>query len=93
MTEAGLWYERQRPGTALYFLRCVDAAIAFVTRHTEAAPVQFDRFRRRLVSRFPFGVFYTVEAGTIIVHGVLHLSRDPSKIRELLASETDLPET
>ena len=27
MAEAGLWYEIRRPGTALYFIRCVDAAI------------------------------------------------------------------
>ena len=91
MAEAGLWYETRRPGTALYFIRCVDAAIALITRHPEAGPVQFGPFRRVLVSRFPFGVFYSIEAETVVVHGIYHSSRDPDKIRQLLESETDEP--
>jgi plasmid stabilization system protein ParE len=91
MAEAGLWYETRQPGTALYFIRCVDAAMALIARHPEAGPIQFGSFRRVLVSRFPFGVFYTNEAGTVIVHGVYHSSRDPDKIRHLLESATDEP--
>ncbi len=53
--------------------------------------MQFGPFRRVLVSRFPFGVFYTVEAETVVVHGVYHSSRAPDKIRQLLESETDEP--
>ena len=44
-----------------------------------------------LVSRFPFGVFYTISSGTVVVHAIFHSSRDPDKIRELLQSETDEP--
>jgi plasmid stabilization system protein ParE len=91
MAEAALWYETRRPRTAVYFIRCVDAAIALITRHPEAGTEQFGRFRRVLVSRFPFGVFYTIEDETVIVHGVYHSSRDPDKIRELLESEADEP--
>ena len=91
MAEVGLWYETRRPGTALYFIRCVDAAIELITRHPEAGPLQFGSFHRILVSRFPFGVFYTIESGTVIVHGVFHSSRDRNKIRKLLESETDEP--
>ena len=91
MAEAGLWYENRRSGTALYFIRCADAALALIGRHPEAGPVQFGPFRRVLVSRFPFGVFYTIEGETIIVHGVFHSSRNPDKIRELLESESDEP--
>ena len=91
MAEAGLWYESRQPGTALYCLRCVDAAIALVTRHVEAGPVRFGPFRHVLVARFPFGVFYTVESNSVIVHGALHLSRDPDRIRELLEFGSDDP--
>ena len=89
MAEAALWYETRRPGTALYFIRCVDAALAFITRYPDAGSVRFGPFRRVLISRFPFGVFYTIEAQTVFVHGVYHLSRDPHKIRRLLESESD----
>ncbi len=90
MAEAGLWYESRRSGTGLYFIRCTDAAISLVARHPEAGPVQFGPFRRVLVSRFPFAIFYTVESETVVVHGVFHSSRDPNKIREFLA-ESDGP--
>ena len=92
IAEAGLWYEGRQTGTALYFLRCIDAAIARIARHPEAGPVQFGPFRRLLVARFPFGVFYSIESSDVIVHGVFHLSRDPEKIRELLESGTGGPE-
>ncbi len=70
LAEAGLWYETRQPGTALYFLRCVDAALALITRHPEAGPTQFGPFRRVLVARFPFAVFYTIEGEAVVVHGV-----------------------
>jgi toxin ParE1/3/4 len=86
MAEAALWYEGRRVGTGLYFIRCVDAAISLITRHAEAGPVQFGPFRRILVSRFPFAVFYSVEVNSIVVHGVFHSSRSPDIIREFLES-------
>jgi toxin ParE1/3/4 len=86
MAEAALWYESRRVGTGLYFIRCVDAAISLITRHAEAGPMQFGPFRRVLVSRFPFAVFYSVEADAIVVHGVFHSSRSPDRIREFLES-------
>jgi plasmid stabilization system protein ParE len=86
VAEAGLWYETRRTGTAVYFIRCVDAALALIARHPEAGPLQFGPFRRVLVARFPFAVFYTIEAGTVVVHGVYHSSRDLDKVRQLLES-------
>lgn len=91
MAEAGLWYATRRPGTALNFLRSLDAALALISRHPEAGPRQFGAFRRVLVSRFPFGIFYSVEAETVVVHGVFHSSHDPKKIRRLLEAESDEP--
>ena len=55
--------------------------------HPEAGPVQFGQFRRLLVARFPFAIFYTVEPKAVVVHGVFHSSRDPDKIRESLAAD------
>jgi plasmid stabilization system protein ParE len=92
MAEAGLWYESRRPGAGLYFIRCVDAAISLITRHPEAGPAHFGRFRRVLVPRLPFAVFYTIEPGAVIVHGVFHTSRDPEKLRERLESGSEDPQ-
>ena len=86
MAEAGLWYETRRAGAGLHFIRCVDAAISLITRHPESGPVQFGPFRRILVPRFPFCVFYSIESDAVIVHGIFHSSRNPERIRRILES-------
>ena len=40
------------------------------------------RYRRLLIPRYPFGIFYVVESNSIVVHAVLDLRQDPKKIRE-----------
>ena len=84
LSDASLWYERRVQGLGAHFIRCVDAAVSRVLRHPESGPIYFRQFRRVLVSRFPFGIFYTVETEAVVLHAVLHLSRDPDKIRKLL---------
>ena len=91
MAEAGLWYESRNSGAGIHFVRCADAAISLIGRQPEAGPVQFGLFRRVLVSRFPFSVFYSIEPEAIVVQGVFHSSRDPDKIRRLLESGSEEP--
>jgi plasmid stabilization system protein ParE len=92
-TEVALWYETRQPGSGRSFLRSMDAAIALIVRHPQAGPVQFGAFRRILISRYPYGVFYVVEATRIVVHAVFHTSRDRKKLQKRLESETDEPPT
>jgi hypothetical protein len=33
--------------------------------------------RRALVRRFPYGIFYEIEARQIVVYGIFHGARDP----------------
>jgi hypothetical protein len=40
---------------------------------------------------FHFGIFYSIESEAIIVHAVLHLSREPDKIRRLLQTAYEGP--
>ena len=91
MAEAGLWYESRSSGAGIHFIRCADASISLIARQPEAGPVQFGPFRRVLVARFPFSVFYSIEPEAIVVHGVFHSSRDPDKIRRLLESGGEEP--
>jgi plasmid stabilization system protein ParE len=91
-TEAALWYESKQPGAGQSFLRSMDAAIALIVRHPHAGPVQFGAFRRVLISRYSYGVFYVAEPTRIVIHGVFHTSRDRKRIQELLESELDEPE-
>ena len=56
--EAYAWYEEQQVGLGEEFLRCVDACIQSILRHPKLYETKFKNYRRGLVRRFPYGVFY-----------------------------------
>jgi hypothetical protein len=49
-----------------------------------------DGFHRMLIRRFPFALYYLVEATTIDIYAILDCRRDPSWIRERLESSGGL---
>ena len=46
------------------------------------APIFEQPVRRLVIGSTGYGLFYSVEARGIIVHALIHLSRDPERIRE-----------
>ena len=82
--EAYDWYENRRFGLGEEFLCCVDACLQRVCRAPELhAKVQQD-YRRVLLRRFPYAVFYEYADDTVTVYSVFHTSRDPDKWRKRL---------
>jgi plasmid stabilization system protein ParE len=79
LDEAYAWYEDRRTGLGEEFLTCVDACVQAIRRVPEAHARVFETYRRALVRRFPYAVFYEHEAGTVTVYCVFHTSRDPDK--------------
>lgn len=73
------WYEEQRAGLGVEFAQelsnCMDQIIEFPRIYSEL----YHEVRRALLRRFPFGIYYLVNDGTIIVLSVLHLAMDPDK--------------
>ncbi len=84
VAEAYDWYEAREPGLGEDFLRCVEACVLTIQRHPQLYPVAVDEFRRALVRRFPFEVFYEPTGERIIVYSVFHCSQDPQKWRSRL---------
>ena len=85
ITEAYAWYENRRPGLGEEFLGSVDAAIEAILRMPEMHVVVHENYRRGLVRRFPYAIFYEYSSGTVTIYAVFHTSRDPNKWRERLA--------
>jgi plasmid stabilization system protein ParE len=81
------WYEGREPGLGDDFLRCVEACVLGIHRHPELYPVAVDEFRRALIRRFPFEIFYEVAGDCLIVYSVFHCSQDPQKWRKRLGHE------
>jgi plasmid stabilization system protein ParE len=77
-------FEEYREGFGVTFLQELELAYAYLQRHPHIGrPYAQDR-RRFLVPNFPFGIFYSVTPGRIIISAVLDLRQDPERIRERL---------
>lgn len=74
------WYEDQRRGLGFEFLDCVEAAIESIQKMPKLYAIQHDHFRRALVRRFPFSIFYTIEKIEIVVHAIFDNRQDPARL-------------
>jgi plasmid stabilization system protein ParE len=80
--EAYNWYEGRRVGLGEDFLSAVDACIQAICREPEMHAKAHEDYRRGLVRRFPYAVFYEYAGDAVTIYGVFHTSRDPRKWRE-----------
>ena len=78
---AARWYEIQRPGLGREFVAEVDAALNHVGENPLQYQVLHREARRAIVHRFPYAVFYRIEASKIVILCVSHLHRDPMSWR------------
>ena len=77
LEEAARWYEEQQLGLGTEFLD--EASRTF--RHLVEKPAMYPEVgrgaHRALLKRFPFGIYYRIEEGTVVVVAVMHGSRHP----------------
>lgn len=84
VAEAYAWYEEREPGLGEDFLRCVEACLLLVLRNPRLFPCALDDFRRALIRRFPFEIFYEPTPEGLVIYSVFHCSQDPGKWRRRL---------
>jgi plasmid stabilization system protein ParE len=84
IAEAYDWYEGRRAGLGEEFLSSVDACLESIRRRPEMYPVVHEGYRRSLIRRFPYAVFYAQSAAAVTIYAVFHTSRDPDKWRRRL---------
>src|ERR1700740_1575253 len=84
LAEAYGWYESQRVGLGEGFLSRIDACIQGILRSPAARRFVPEDYRRALVRRFPYAVFYEYADGVVTVYCVFHTSHDPEKWRQRL---------
>jgi plasmid stabilization system protein ParE len=82
--EAYAWYEGRRVGLGEEFLGAVDACIQAICRTPEMHAKVHEDYRRGLVRRFPYAIFYEYAGGTVTVYSVFHTSQNPDKWRKRL---------
>lgn len=84
ITEAYDWYQEREIGLGEEFLRCIDASIQTIERNPEIYVFALEKYRRALVRRFPYAIFYEYFEETITVYAVFHCSQDSKKWRSRL---------
>lgn len=77
LEDARDWYESQRDGLGDEFLECVEEALQKIDLMPEMYRVVDYGIRRAFTDRFPFTIYYRIEANDVVVLGVLHSRRDP----------------
>ncbi|WP_249013126.1 type II toxin-antitoxin system RelE/ParE family toxin [Marinobacter sp. M3C] len=79
LREAAEWYQLQMSGLGGEFLDSVSASFDNLGSNPLLYPVFYKDIRRVLLKRFPFGVYFRIEAQTVQVIAVIHGSRHPGR--------------
>lgn len=80
-----LWYEEKGRGLGEEFLRVFYACANEIPRNALLYQKVYGDFRRRLLRRFPYAIYFRIEKSEIIVSGLFHCARDPRSIRSKLS--------
>ena len=80
------WYDAQREGLGGEFEEQFYSAIEKIAVNPLIARPIYQQFRRKILNRFQYGVFYRLHEDQIVVVLFFHLMRDPKRLRALLRS-------
>lgn len=76
------WYEQREAGLGARFLEHADTLFELIAGRPLSFPVVYREFRRALMRRFPYAVYYIAEHETAIVFAMLHQRQDRAALSE-----------
>lgn len=85
------WYEEQSLGLGMDFLRCIESSFLSIQRNPLLCQVVHENYRRALVRRFPYAIFFEHDEKQIVIYAVFHCSQDPIKWHKRLSGDTTQP--
>lgn len=85
IAEAYLFYEEQCLGLGDYFETSILADIRSLVVYAGVHEIHFDIYYRKIASKFPYAVYYTLENEVILVHAVADTRRNPALLRNKLS--------
>jgi plasmid stabilization system protein ParE len=80
--EARSWYRKISPALGEDFMDALGRAIVVVREHPLAFQTVHRTFRRVLLHRFPYALFYHAESERIVIVALLHQARDPEILEQ-----------
>ena len=79
LSSACEWYNARSPGLGDEFLDQISTAMKDLSVQPLRQPLYFGNFRRIILRRFPYKVFYQVIGEKVVVFRVLHARQDHHK--------------
>jgi len=77
------WYQQQQDELGRLFLTVLRQAETLLRTHPTAFPIAHGAYRRMLLHRFPYAVYYRpLDASTLEIGAVLHQRQDPHLLHE-----------
>lgn len=76
LRDARDWYDRRREGLGNEFLLSVADALLALEEAPQRYPIYYRDFRRVMMDRFPFKIFFRIVGQSVIVHRILHGARE-----------------
>jgi len=76
------WYESQRIGLGEDFLLTLEESYSKIIRTPKMYQLIYRTVRRKLLRRFPYGLFFVLRGDEVIVIAVMHTKRKPSDWNE-----------
>ena len=70
------WYEKQQIGLGDRFLDEIGHAVLALKKDANCFPLYYRRFRRVLLPRFPYKIFFVIEGDRALVFRILHAKQD-----------------
>jgi len=83
------WYEEKSPGLGHEFRRAFIARATEAGRHPLIYREVYRDFRRSLLRRFPYAMYFRVDGDRVIVFGLFHSARDPETVYASLENRND----
>ncbi|MEW5984114.1 MAG: type II toxin-antitoxin system RelE/ParE family toxin [Acidobacteriota bacterium] len=77
INEAADFYDLESPGLGGVFLDEIQRALQRIVDFPEAAPLVRGRVRKRIVTKFPYSLLYSMRGSEIRVLAVAHHKRRP----------------
>jgi toxin ParE1/3/4 len=71
------YYESCRNGLGAEYLLCVEAALSRIQRNPLSYRRIHSEFRRLMLHRFPYAVYFLVKGARVVVIAVMHIRREP----------------
>ena len=90
---AYIWYESKSVGLGEEFLRIFYACVIEIRLNPLRYMKVYSKFRRCLLRRFPYAIYFIIKEDSIIVFGLFHCARDPRTIGMRLQDRADSERT